>query len=83
MTVAEASPRRTSTRCAAPDVYLAAARGLGVESTACLVVEDSVTGVTAATAAGMTAQGLIGGGHASDAQIGALRAAGAMQCSTI
>lgn len=61
----------------APDVYLAAARGFGVESAACLVVEDSVTGVTAATLAGMTVLGFIGGGHASDAQIGALRAAGA------
>jgi HAD superfamily hydrolase (TIGR01509 family) len=62
----------------APDVYLAAARGFGVESTACLVVEDSVTGVTAATSAGMAVLGFIGGGHASEAQIGALRAAGAM-----
>jgi len=61
----------------APDVYLAAARGLGIECAACLVVEDSVTGVTAASAAGMTVLGFIGGGHASDAQIGALRAAGA------
>jgi beta-phosphoglucomutase-like phosphatase (HAD superfamily) len=58
-------------------VYLAAARGLGIECAACLVVEDSVTGVTAASAAGMTVLGFIGGGHASDAQIGALRAAGA------
>lgn len=61
----------------APDVYLAAARAFGIESSACLVVEDSVTGVTAATAAGMTVLGFIGGGHASEAQIGALRAAGA------
>jgi beta-phosphoglucomutase-like phosphatase (HAD superfamily) len=61
----------------APDVYLAAARGFGVASAACLVVEDSVTGVTAANAAGMTVLGFIGGGHASDAQIGTLRAAGA------
>jgi len=61
----------------APDVYLAAARGFGVESAACLVVEDSVTGVTAASAAGMTVFGFIGGGHANGAQIGALRAAGA------
>ncbi|HEY1996500.1 HAD family phosphatase [Paraburkholderia sp.] len=61
----------------APDVYLAAARGFGVESTACLVVEDSVTGVTAANAAGMTVLGFIGGGHASEAQIDALHAAGA------
>ncbi|RDK04553.1 HAD family hydrolase [Paraburkholderia lacunae] len=61
----------------APDVYLAAAQGLGLAPAACLVVEDSVTGVTAASAAGMTVLGFIGGGHASDAQIDALHAAGA------
>ena len=61
----------------APDVYLAAAKGFGLASSACLVVEDSVTGVTAASAAGMTVMGFIGGGHASEAQIGALHAAGA------
>jgi HAD superfamily hydrolase (TIGR01509 family) len=63
---------------AAPGVYLAAARGFGGKSTACLVVEDSVADVTAATAAKMPVLGVIGGGHASDAQIGALWAAGAM-----
>jgi HAD superfamily hydrolase (TIGR01509 family) len=61
----------------APDVYLAAAKGLGLAPSACLVVEDSVTGVTAASAAGMTVLGFIGGGHASDAQIDKLHAAGA------
>ncbi|HEX7908402.1 MAG TPA: HAD family phosphatase [Paraburkholderia sp.] len=61
----------------APDVYLAAAKGLGLAPSACLVVEDSVTGVTAAAAAGMTVLGFIGGGHASDAQIDKLHAAGA------
>jgi beta-phosphoglucomutase-like phosphatase (HAD superfamily) len=61
----------------APDVYLAAAHGMGVAREACLVVEDSVTGVTAASAAGMTVFGFVGGGHASDAQVGALAAAGA------
>jgi HAD superfamily hydrolase (TIGR01509 family) len=61
----------------APDVYLAAASGFGLASSACLVVEDSVTGVTAASAAGMTVLAFIGGGHASESQIGALRAAGA------
>ncbi|MFP3565550.1 HAD family hydrolase [Paraburkholderia sp. SIMBA_030] len=61
----------------APDVYLAAARALGLAPSACLVVEDSVTGVTAATTAGMTVLGFIGGGHASDTQIDALHAAGA------
>jgi HAD superfamily hydrolase (TIGR01509 family) len=60
-----------------PDVYLAAAQGLGLAPFACLVVEDSVTGVTAASAAGMTVLGFVGGGHASDAQIDRLHAAGA------
>jgi HAD superfamily hydrolase (TIGR01509 family) len=61
----------------APDVYLAAAKGFGLASSACLVVEDSVTGVTAANAAGMTVLAFIGGGHASESQFDALRAAGA------
>ncbi|QBQ96782.1 HAD family hydrolase [Paraburkholderia pallida] len=47
----------------APDVYLAAAQGLGVAPEACLVVEDSVTGVSAARAAGMTVLGFVGGAH--------------------
>jgi HAD superfamily hydrolase (TIGR01509 family) len=37
-----------------PDVYLEAARRLGVEPARCLVVEDSLNGVKAAKAAGMT-----------------------------
>jgi len=39
----------------APDVYLEAARRLGVEPTHCLVVEDSVNGVQSGRAAGMVA----------------------------
>jgi HAD superfamily hydrolase (TIGR01509 family) len=38
----------------APDVYLEAARRLGVDPARCLVVEDSYNGVLAARAAGMT-----------------------------
>lgn len=38
----------------APDVYLEAARRLGVDPGTCLVVEDSRNGVVAARAAGMT-----------------------------
>jgi beta-phosphoglucomutase-like phosphatase (HAD superfamily) len=38
----------------APDVYLAAAERLGVEPARCLVVEDSLNGVKAGRAAGMT-----------------------------
>ena len=37
-----------------PDVYLEAARRLGVAPATCLVVEDSYNGVLAARAAGMT-----------------------------
>lgn len=38
----------------APDVYLLAARTLGVDPARCVVLEDSPTGVRAALAAGMT-----------------------------
>jgi HAD superfamily hydrolase (TIGR01509 family) len=38
----------------APDVYLAAARGLGVEPARCVAIEDSSSGLRAAAAAGMT-----------------------------
>jgi HAD superfamily hydrolase (TIGR01509 family) len=38
----------------APDVYLEAARRLGIPATACLVIEDSYNGVRAGKAAGMT-----------------------------
>ena len=36
-----------------PDIFLYAARVMGVDTSKCIVVEDSVAGVTAATAAGM------------------------------
>ncbi len=61
----------------APDVYLAAAEGLGVAPAACLVVEDSVAGVSAARAAGMTVLGFVGGTHVGDGHGDALRSAGA------
>src|SRR5215475_11539801 len=38
----------------APDVYLEAARRLGVEPAACVAVEDSHNGIRSAKAAGMT-----------------------------
>jgi HAD superfamily hydrolase (TIGR01509 family) len=37
----------------APDVYLEAARGLGVEPTSCAAIEDSENGIRSAAAAGM------------------------------
>ena len=39
----------------APDVYLSAARALGVPAERCLAIEDSINGVRAAKAAGMVA----------------------------
>ena len=45
----------------APDLFLHAARRLGVEPSACAVVEDSGHGVAAARAAGMRAFGFAGG----------------------
>ncbi|VXB61122.1 HAD family hydrolase [Burkholderia sp. 8Y] len=61
----------------APDVYLAAARAMNVDPSMCLVVEDSVTGVTAAQTAGMPVLGFIGGGHATEGQVETLKRAGA------
>lgn len=66
----------------APDIYIAAADALGVSSAACVVVEDSVTGVAAANAAGMVVLGFAGGTHAEHggrAHAEALVQAGAKQ----
>jgi len=45
----------------APDVFLHAARQMGVDPKTCAVVEDSVSGVTAALAAGMAVFAFAGG----------------------
>jgi len=42
----------------APDIFLAAARMLGVEPAVCVVVEDAASGVDAAIAAGMRVIGV-------------------------
>lgn len=47
----------------APDLYAFAAAGLGADITRCVVIEDSVTGLSAGVAAGATAWGLLAGGH--------------------
>jgi len=46
-----------------PDVYLFAAKSLGVAPERCLVVEDSVAGLTAARAAGMMTIAFVGASH--------------------
>jgi HAD superfamily hydrolase (TIGR01509 family) len=53
----------------APDLFLLAAQALDVPPGDCLVLEDSLNGVIAARAAGMTVWGFLGGGHA-DAALG-------------
>jgi len=47
----------------APDLFLHAAAQLGIAPADCLVIEDSVNGVKAGLAAGMTVWGFAGGGH--------------------
>jgi HAD superfamily hydrolase (TIGR01509 family) len=47
----------------APDLFLYAAERMQASPRRTLVIEDSVSGVTAAKAAGMTAWGFVGGSH--------------------
>ena len=61
----------------APDVYLHAARQLNKSPTECLVVEDSVSGVTAAHRAGMTVIGFLGASHIPAGHEEVLKQAGA------
>jgi len=56
----------------APDLYLAAARALGLEPAQCIAFEDAVNGVRSARAAGMETVGVL-----TTARAEALRAAGA------
>ena len=60
-----------------PDVFLHAARALGVDAPRCLAIEDSVNGVTSARAAGMVVWGFGGGGHMDGPSADRLLAAGA------
>lgn len=60
-----------------PGLYLAAAGAFDVAPGRCAAVEDSVTGVTAAAAAGMYVLGFTGGGHILEGQAARLLAAGA------
>jgi beta-phosphoglucomutase-like phosphatase (HAD superfamily) len=47
----------------APDLFLLAAERLKVAPGRCIVIEDSVNGVRAGVAAGMTVWGFVGGAH--------------------
>jgi len=61
----------------APDLFLHAAAKMGCAPARCLVIEDSISGVRGAAAAGMRVWGFIGGGHCPDGHDARLRDAGA------
>jgi beta-phosphoglucomutase-like phosphatase (HAD superfamily) len=60
----------------APDLFLLAATRIAADPERCVVVEDSLPGVIAAVAAGMTAIGFVGGGHCSPGHADQLRSGG-------
>ncbi len=61
----------------APDLFLFAAKSMGVAPQDAIVIEDSPAGVTAARRAGMGIIGFAGASHADGALAAALREAGA------
>jgi HAD superfamily hydrolase (TIGR01509 family) len=63
----------------APDLFLFAAEQMNAAPERCIVIEDSVPGVTGARAAGMAVLGFFGGSHCSSEHEAMLRAAGAAQ----
>ena len=63
----------------APDLFLFAAESMGAAPARCLVIEDSVAGVTAARTAGMTVLGLTAGSHCLDGHAEELHRAGARE----
>ena len=65
-----------------PDIFLLAAEKMGVPPRNCIVIEDSVTGVTAGKAAGMTVIGLTAASHIQDGHGERLTAHGADHIAT-
>ncbi|GEM48131.1 HAD family hydrolase [Deinococcus cellulosilyticus] len=66
----------------APDIFLHAARQLGVSPEVCLVIEDSTPGVLAGCAAGMQVLGYAGGSHCTEGHAAQLLQAGAKTVMT-
>ena len=60
-----------------PDIFLHAARQMGIDPSRCLVIEDSPSGVEAGRAAGMTVIGLLAASHIQPSHPERLRQAGA------
>jgi HAD superfamily hydrolase (TIGR01509 family) len=63
----------------APDIYLHAARQLGVAIEDCVIIEDSRVGATGALASGATVIGLAAGTHCFDDHADMLRSLGVAQ----
>lgn len=63
----------------APDLFWHAAQRMGAAPADCVVIEDSVSGILAARAAGMVALGFCGGGHCGSGHGALLAQAGADQ----
>lgn len=61
----------------APDIFLHTAQTLSIEPANCLVIEDSVHGITGAVTAGMRTIGFTGGSHSYPGHADALTEAGA------
>jgi HAD superfamily hydrolase (TIGR01509 family) len=61
----------------APDLFLFAAEQMAVPPQRCLVIEDSIPGITGARAVGMTVLGFHGGSHCRPGYAEILRGAGA------
>jgi HAD superfamily hydrolase (TIGR01509 family) len=60
-----------------PDIFLHAATAMHASPERCIVLEDSVSGVRAGVAAGMTVIGVLAGSHIQEGHHDDLRAAGA------
>ena len=61
----------------APDLFLLAAERTGAVPADCIVIEDSIAGVTAGKRAGMAVLGFTGGSHCAPGHAERLRSAGA------
>ena len=61
----------------APDLFLLAAKTMGVAPAECLAIDDNIPGIEAARAAGMRAVGFTGASHNAPGQAETLIAAGA------
>lgn len=66
----------------APDVFLFAAKQMGIAPSECLVIEDGVAGIQAAKEAGMKSFGYAGGSHCNKEHAEILKREGALHVFT-